>query len=57
MNNSFWDMEATGANDSRWIWATHCPDEVSGYLHDVDWDFDQVWKMLDDSHPRLIWEA
>ena len=33
VNNSFWDMEATGANDSvGGIWATHCPDEVSGYL-------------------------
>ena len=24
---------------------------------DVGWDFDQVWKMPDDSYPRLTWEA
>ena len=58
VNNSFWDMEATGANDSVGGFGRPTVQMKSqATFADVGWDFDQVWKMPADSYPRLTWEA
>ena len=58
VNNSFWDMEATGANDSVGGFGRPTVQMKSqATFADVGWDFDQVWKMPADSYPRLTWES
>ena len=58
VSNSFWDTEATGAENSvAGTGRTTAQMKTQATFTDAGWDFDQVWEMPADSYPRLKWEA